>query len=95
MGHAAATMAMLRRACDELNRTVVLMLHDLNFASIYSDHIVALRAGRVVTQGAPSAIMQRHVLRDVLDIDMEVAGISGHRLGLYWQLTAAARAEVG
>lgn len=94
MGHAAGTMRMLRRACDELNRTVVLVLHDINFASVYSDHIVALRAGRVVAQGSASAIMQRSVLHDVFDIDMEVTDIAGHRLGLYWQPTAAAKVEV-
>ncbi|WP_268595839.1 ATP-binding cassette domain-containing protein, partial [Escherichia coli] len=47
MKHAVAMMGTLRRAADELGKTVVLVLHDINFASAYADRIVAMKAGRV------------------------------------------------
>ena len=47
MKHAVAMMGTLRRAADELGKTVVLVLHDINFASCYADRIVALKQGRV------------------------------------------------
>ena len=41
----------LRKLCDELNKTVVIVIHDINFASCYSDYIVALKDGKLVTNG--------------------------------------------
>src|SRR3712207_7946696 len=70
MKHAVAMMRRLRRATDELGRTVVLVLHDINFASCYSDRIVAMRDGAVVHQGAPEEIMTAPVLKDVYDMDI-------------------------
>lgn len=84
MKHAAAMMAMLRRAADELDKTIVLVLHDINFASCYSDHIVAMRDGAVVAQGPPEQIMQREVLAQVFDMDIHVQDLHGLRLGIYW-----------
>ena len=53
MKHAVAMMGTLRRAADELGKTVVLVLHDINFASCYADRIVALKQGRVACQERP------------------------------------------
>lgn len=85
MRHAAATMAMLRRSAKDLGRTVVVVLHDLNMASAYSDHIVAMRGGAVVAQGTPEQVMDREVLRAVFDLDIEVAEVGGHLVGLHWR----------
>lgn len=91
MRHAAATMAMLRRTADELGRTVVLVLHDLNMASAYSDHVVAMRDGAVEAQGPPAQIMDRAVLQRVFDLDMEVATVGDQLIGLHWR--AASRVD--
>ena len=45
MKHAVQIMRALRRLCDEHGRTVILVIHDINFAANYSDHIVALKHG--------------------------------------------------
>lgn len=45
MKHAVIMMKLLRRAADELGKTIILVIHDINFASVYSDHIIAMRAG--------------------------------------------------
>lgn len=87
MRHAAAMMAMLRRTADELGRTVVLVLHDLNMASAYSDHIVAMRDGAVEAQGTPAQIMDHAVLQRVFDLDMEVATVGDQLIGLHWRAT--------
>ena len=57
MKHAVGMMKLLRRAADDLGKTIVLVLHDLNFASCYSDYIVAMRDGEVVHHGTPDEIM--------------------------------------
>ncbi len=53
----------------DLNRsegtTVVTVLHDLNLACRYADHLVALRAGEIVAQGAPAEVVTEQVVADV------------------------------
>ncbi|MFC3125063.1 ABC transporter ATP-binding protein [Pseudoroseomonas globiformis] len=83
--HAVAMMRQLRRAADELRKTVVLVLHDINFASCYADHIVAMKNGRVAVQGRPRDILQSAVLRDVYDLDASIHEIAGDRIAVYYR----------
>ena len=69
MKHAVAMMGTLRRAADELGKTVVLVLHDINFASCYADRIVALKQGRVACQGARPSWCARGAERTVRAAD--------------------------
>lgn len=84
MKHAAAMMKLLRRASTELRKTIVLVLHDINFASRYSDHIVAMRDGAVVRQGAPAEVITTEALREIYGMDIPVREIDGHRLALFY-----------
>jgi iron complex transport system ATP-binding protein len=84
MRHAVSMMRRLRRAADELGRTVVLVLHDINFASCWSDRIVAMRDGAVVHQGTPDEIMREDVLRDIYGMDIPVQEVGGHWIGVYF-----------
>jgi iron complex transport system ATP-binding protein len=84
MRHAVSMMRRLRRAADELGRTVVLVLHDINFASCWSDRIVAMRDGAVVHQGTPDEIMREDVLREIYGMDIPVQNVGGHRIGVYF-----------
>ena len=72
------------RPADELGRTVVLVLHDINFASCWSDRIIAMRDGAVVHQGIREEIMRADVLRDVYGMDIQVEEIGGRRIGVYF-----------
>src|SRR5690606_41429981 len=51
MKHSVQIMKILRRLVNELGKTVIIVLHDINFASVYSDRIVALKDGKVVKDG--------------------------------------------
>ena len=84
MRHAVSMMRRLRRAADELGRTVVLVLHDVNFASCWSDRIVAMRDGAVVHQGTPDEIMREDVLRDIYGMEIQVEEVDGHRIAVYF-----------
>ena len=48
MKHSVQIMQILRTLCRDLNKTIVIVLHDINFASCYSDYIVALKKGEIV-----------------------------------------------
>lgn len=84
MRHAASMMKLVRRIADELGKTFVLVLHDINFASIYSDQIVAMRDGVVIRQGPPADILQTSVLQEIFEISIPVHEIDGERLALFY-----------
>ncbi|HHQ4049928.1 TPA: Fe(3+) dicitrate ABC transporter ATP-binding protein FecE [Citrobacter freundii] len=65
----------LMRLMDELKaqgKTVVTVLHDLNQASRYCDHLVVLANGRVTAQGTPEAVMQPEMLKRVFSVEAEI-----------------------
>ncbi|MGV3491770.1 MAG: ABC transporter ATP-binding protein [Devosia sp.] len=84
MKHAVAMMRILRRAASELGKTIVLVLHDINFASVYSDFIVAMKNGRVAAQGAPVEIVTPDIMRAVYDLDIHVHTIGGKLISVYY-----------
>ena len=85
MKHAMAMMKLLRKAANELGKTVVLVLHDINFASWYSDYIVAMKEGRVVNQGPSEMMINPAVLSNIYDMDIKVHEIGGQRISLYYE----------
>ncbi|KKB13144.1 iron ABC transporter ATP-binding protein [Devosia geojensis] len=85
MKHAMGMMKIMRRAADELGKTVVLVLHDINFASWYSDWIVAMKDGKVRHQGPASQIMRPEILADIYDMDIKVHEIGGRRVSVFYE----------
>ncbi|MGG4553528.1 ABC transporter ATP-binding protein [Paenibacillus humicus] len=84
MKHSVQIMKVLRRLVDELGKTVVLVIHDINFASCYSDYIVALKDGRIVKEGTTDEIMDQDVLREVYDMDIPIETIGGNKICVYF-----------
>ncbi|GAA1713689.1 ABC transporter ATP-binding protein [Propioniferax innocua] len=80
MPHSRAMMRQLRKAADELDKTVVLVVHDINYASCYSDRIIAMRDGRIFATGTPEEIMRRDLLGDLYDMDMPVEEFGGRMI---------------
>ncbi len=85
MKHAVAMMGTLRRAADELGKTVVLVLHDINFASAYSDRIVAMKMGRVAHYGTPAELIRPEVLGALYELPIDVHEIGGKRICVYYR----------
>ncbi len=59
MKHSVQIMQVLRKLATELNKTVVIVIHDINFASCYSDYIVAMKNGKLVHQGKLTTLCNR------------------------------------
>ena len=88
--HSSQMMDRLRRAADELGRTVVVVLHDINFASWYSDNIVAMKDGRVHSEGPPAQIITSERLTDLYDSPIQVVEVGGRRVCLFYEAPGAA-----
>lgn len=65
-------MACLHRLTREAGRTLVLVLHELNLAAAYADHMVMLREGRMIAEGAPDAVMTPALLHRVFGLEASV-----------------------
>ncbi|MGI6408313.1 MAG: ABC transporter ATP-binding protein [Thiopseudomonas sp.] len=86
MRFAVDMMQLLRRAADEKGKTVVVVLHDINFASCYSDHIIAMRGGRLAWQGTPDEVMRDEILSELYEIPMQVHALNGQRICVYFRM---------
>ncbi|MGW1077761.1 ABC transporter ATP-binding protein, partial [Streptomyces sp. NPDC002537] len=72
ISHQVEVLDLCRRLNHERGRTVVAVLHDLNQAARYADHLIAMRDGRIVAQGAPSDVVTADLVRDVFGLESVV-----------------------
>ncbi|MGO3743746.1 iron ABC transporter ATP-binding protein [Kerstersia sp.] len=84
MQHAVSMMRTLRQAADTLGKTVVLVLHDINFASCYADTIIAMRQGRLAHQGSPAQLVRSDLLSELYETPIAVHDIGGQRICVYY-----------
>ena len=84
MAHSVQMMRQLRQAATMLGRTVVIVLHDINFASTYSDYICAMKDGRVSAFGTPAEIMRSDVLTDIFDTDVDIVDTPRGAIAVYF-----------
>lgn len=67
-----ALMQLLRKLCDSHGRTIIIVLHDMNYASGYADNIVAMCNGEIVRQGTPKKVVTEDFLKDIFATDAPV-----------------------
>ncbi len=72
MSHSVQMMKVLRNLCDDLGKTIVLVMHDINFASCYSDNIVALKNGKIEKVGTTNEIVQKEVLEEIYEMNFDI-----------------------
>ncbi|RKS87643.1 iron complex transport system ATP-binding protein [Orbus hercynius] len=85
MKHAVAMMKQLRKAADELNKTIILVIHDINFASVYSDNIIAMKNGTLCYQGTPQELMKAEILEDIFDTPLTIKQIDDQLIAMYYR----------
>jgi iron complex transport system ATP-binding protein len=66
--HQLEIMQLITRLNQELGLTVVMVVHDLNHAIMYADHVVVVKAGQLVTSGAPREIITADLLAEVFKV---------------------------
>ncbi|WP_242977035.1 iron ABC transporter ATP-binding protein [Lacrimispora celerecrescens] len=65
-------MEHLKHAANEFGRTIVAVMHDINFAAKYSDRICAMKNGRIAAFGTVDQIMDSNVLTDIFETKIEI-----------------------
>lgn len=82
--HATNMMKMVRKLSDELGKTVILVLHEINYASFYSDYICAFKNGKIAKYGTVKEVIQKEVLSEIYQVDFEIMEIEGKPLCIYY-----------
>ena len=72
MAHQLEVLELLQKLNKEQERTVVMVLHDLNQAARFADYIIALKDGEIVKAGTCDEVITHDVLKKVFHIDAEI-----------------------
>lgn len=84
MKHSVQIMKILRKITDDLGKTVILVLHDINFASVYSDEIVAFKNGKLIIKGSAKEIIEANALKNIYDMSFEIQEIDEKKICIYF-----------
>ena len=82
--HSSNLMRMVRRLCDELGKTVILVLHEINYAAFYSDYICAFADGKIAKFGTVEEVINKECLHDIYKVDFEIINVKGKPLSVYY-----------
>jgi len=72
INHQVEVLDLLTDLVRNSGRTVVVVLHDLNLACRYADHIVAMKAGAIIAEGRPVEVMTEEVVREVFAMNSRI-----------------------
>ncbi|SUA59257.1 ABC transporter ATP-binding protein [Oligella urethralis] len=84
MYHSRQLMRQLRHIADEHQRTIIVVLHDVNYASAYADSIVGLKQGELVLHGKPRDVLNSDNLEKLFGVDAQVVDVNGHNMVMHY-----------
>ena len=84
ISHSVEMMRHLHEAAHELGRTVIVVLHDINFAARYADYICAVKDGKVVEFGTPEEVVRSELLTKIFGTEIDVINTSRGPIAAYF-----------
>lgn len=72
IAHSVEMMRHLERAAKEFGRTIIVVLHDINYAARYADYICAVKDGKIIEFGKPEEIMTNDKLSSIFNTSISV-----------------------
>ncbi|MFS0872310.1 ABC transporter ATP-binding protein [Paenibacillus xylanilyticus] len=72
MAHQLEVLQLLEMLNATANRTIVMVVHDLNHASRYAHHMIGIKKGKAIATGSPVEVMNCDVLREVFNIEADI-----------------------
>ncbi|HDZ5065593.1 TPA: ABC transporter ATP-binding protein [Campylobacter jejuni] len=84
MKHSVQIMQLMKNLVKDFNKSIAVVLHDINFASFYSDEIIALKDGKLLKQGLKDEVINQEILKQIYDMDIPVSQIDGKKICIYF-----------
>lgn len=72
MAHQLEVLQLLKKLNEQENRTIVMVLHDINHAARFSNHLIMMNTGKVVQTGSPMNVMTQKTLKQVYNIEATI-----------------------
>ncbi|MDO5614475.1 MAG: ATP-binding cassette domain-containing protein [Paracoccus sp. (in: a-proteobacteria)] len=72
IAHQVEVLALVQRMCRQQGRSAVIVLHEVNMAARFCDHVVAIRGGKLAMQGSPAELMRPETLEQIYGLPMQV-----------------------
>ena len=72
IAHQIEVLDLLKELTEQYNRTIVMVLHDINLAARYSDNLIAMRDGKIKTSGEPRNVVTAQMIHDVFSIQAQI-----------------------
>ncbi|MDR3186405.1 MAG: ATP-binding cassette domain-containing protein [Christensenellaceae bacterium] len=77
-------MKIVRSLVQDLHKTVIVVLHDINFAAAYADYVVTMQDGKIVSHGKVDEIITKNKLDGIFDYDFNIIEHQGRKVCLYF-----------
>lgn len=84
MKHILEVMTLLKKLVKEQGKSIIIVIHDINIASSYSDYIIAMKNGCIQAKGSPSEIINQNTLSKIYEMDFQIEEINNKKLCLYY-----------
>lgn len=82
--HILEVMHLLKKLVEEKEKSIVIVVHDINIASTFGDFIIAMKSGALVAKGKPEEIINKEVLYKIYDIDFHIEKLNNKLISLYY-----------
>src|SRR5690554_1417521 len=86
MKHGVEMMLLLQKFVDELGKTIVVVMHDINIASTFCEHIIAIKDGTLHFEGPSEKLMVEHTLNGIYDSNFCIREVDGKRICIYHKI---------
>lgn len=85
MKHSVQIMKILKNLVRDKQKTVIVVIHDINFVSNYADYIVAMKQGQILKHGNTEDIITPEILKEIYNIDIDVMDVDGKNICIYYK----------
>lgn len=82
--HSKQIMQTICRLAKEMNKAIVVVIHDINFAACYSDHIIALKKGKIIASGSVEQVIDETILEQIYETPFRVIEQESKRMCTYF-----------
>ena len=84
MRYCVHIMKNIKRLVKEKGKTVIIVVHDINFASVYANHIIAMKDGKIIKNDLKEKVITENILKQVYNMYIKVKDIDGESICIYY-----------
>lgn len=82
--HILEVMHLLKKLVEEQNKTIILVVHDINIASTFADYIIAMKNGEIIESGLTENIINNEILYKIYEINFQIENFKNKKFCLYY-----------